>query len=65
MNLVFNNAGDVNGDGYPDFLLHFRTQDTGIEFGDTEACLTASLIGGGSFTSCDPIITVPLNAIAP
>jgi hypothetical protein len=28
---------DTNGDGKPDLLLHFKTQDTGIQCGDTSA----------------------------
>jgi hypothetical protein len=31
---------DVNGDGYLDLVMHFKVKDTGIEPGDTEACLT-------------------------
>jgi hypothetical protein len=30
---------DVNGDGFPDMVLHFRTEDTGIECGDTDETL--------------------------
>ncbi len=33
---------DVNEDGKPDLLLHFRLSQTGIDPGDTLACLTGS-----------------------
>lgn len=57
--------GDYNNDGYPDLLVHFRTQETGIKFGDIEACLSASLQGGGSFYACDSIVTVPVQQVGP
>jgi len=50
---------DVNGDGYVDLVLHFPTQETGIQSGDTEACLTADLNDGCSLSACDNIRTVP------
>ena len=46
---------DVNNDGFDDLISHFRTQRTGISVGDTEACLTADLTGGGSIIGCDSI----------
>jgi hypothetical protein len=55
---------DINEDGLTDLMLHFRTQETGIHAGDTEACLTGDFLGGGSFTACDNIITVPVEGIA-
>jgi len=33
---------DVNGDGFDDMVFHFKTQDTGIVCGDTDASLTGS-----------------------
>jgi len=32
-------AQDVNGDGYPDLMCHFRTQDAGFQVGHTEGTL--------------------------
>ncbi len=48
---------DVDGDGDVDFMLHFRTQETGIQPGDTEACLTAQTFEGQAIVGCDVITT--------
>lgn len=48
---------DVDGDGVDDLVLRFRTQETGIDPGDTEACLTGSLFEGTSIEGCDSIRT--------
>jgi len=56
----FPHLSDVNGDGLLDLVSHYRTQDTGIVFGDTEACLTGDLIDAGNpFEACDDIRTFP------
>jgi hypothetical protein len=52
---------DVDGDGYLDLLLHFRTQDTGIAPGDTEACLIGQSYDGVPIMGCDSVRTVPPN----
>ena len=49
---------DVNGDGFTDLVSHYRTQDTGIAKGDTEACLTGETTGGVAISGCDAIKTV-------
>jgi hypothetical protein len=49
---------DVDGDGVPDMMLHFKTQETGIQCGDTEATLTGETFGGEKFMGTDSIQTV-------
>ena len=48
---------DVNGDGRPDLLLHYETSQTGIELGDTQACLTGETFDGVEVEGCDAITT--------
>ncbi|HEX6386458.1 MAG TPA: hypothetical protein VF177_17440 [Anaerolineae bacterium] len=49
---------DVDGDGSLDLLLHFHTQDTGIECGDTVAYLTGRTFRGQAIVGSDSITTV-------
>jgi hypothetical protein len=50
-------SADVNTDGKLDLLLHFETQQTGIDAGDTSACLTGRTVDGSSIEGCDSIVT--------
>lgn len=48
---------DINGDGQPDLLLRFKTRETGIDPGDTQACLTGTTFSDASLEGCDSIKT--------
>jgi len=45
---------DVNGDGFLDLVAKFKSKETGIAFGDTEACLSGEL-DGTPFEACDSV----------
>jgi hypothetical protein len=49
---------DVDYDGDLDLLLHFRTQETGIQCGDSDATLTGTTWDGTSVTGTDSVNTV-------
>jgi hypothetical protein len=48
---------DVNGDGRKDLLSYYRTQETGISVGDTDACLNGETSNGIPFEGCDAVTT--------
>jgi hypothetical protein len=45
---------DVNKDGYTDLVSHYDVQESGIQSGDTSACLQGQ-IAGTPFMACDSI----------
>jgi uncharacterized delta-60 repeat protein len=49
---------DVNADGRLDLLLFFETWQTGIDPGDTQACLTGKTFSGVGVEGCDSIATL-------
>ena len=49
---------DVNDDGFMDMVLHFKTQKTGIDCGDTEATLVGQIMDGTLITGTDAVKTV-------
>jgi len=48
----------VNGDGQPDLILHFRTQETGIQCWETSVSLTGETFDGQAIQGADAIQTV-------
>ena len=50
---------DVNGDGFPDLLLHFQTTETGIACGETSASLTGQIFVGQAIQGEDTVRPVP------
>jgi hypothetical protein len=54
---------DADGDGDIDMVLHFKTQDTGIEAGDTEATLTGQTLDGNNIEGTDTVrIVQPMGS---
>jgi hypothetical protein len=49
----------LNDDGLTVLLSHYRTQETGIAFGETKACVTGETFNGIPFEGCDSVRTVP------
>lgn len=52
---------DVDHDGDDDMVLHFETDETGIECGDTEATLEGKTEAGDKFSASDSVLTVGCN----
>ena len=50
---------DIDNDGDTDLVLHFKTQETGIQDTDTQACLTGITLSGVPIQGCNSIQIVP------
>jgi len=46
---------DVNVDGFTDLVSHYPTQETGLQVGDTEACITGETLDGIPIEGCDAV----------
>jgi hypothetical protein len=53
------NAGghqeDLNHDGLTDLVSHYRTDETGIAFGNVEVCVTGEKLDGTPFEGCSSV----------
>jgi hypothetical protein len=47
----------VNGDGHTDLVTFYRTRETGIADGDSQACLRGATVSGILFEGCDAVET--------
>jgi uncharacterized delta-60 repeat protein len=56
--MTYQSLQDVDGDVRLDLLLHFDTKQTGIDLGDTQACLTGRTSTGLTVEGCDSIKTI-------
>ncbi len=54
-------VADVDGDGYDDLFCHHPVPESGIAYGDVEACVTGETYDGVPFEGCAPVVTVPLS----
>jgi hypothetical protein len=46
---------EVNGDGFTNLVSHYRAEDSRVEAGDTEVCITGKTLDRAAFKGCDPI----------
>ena len=50
---------DMNHDRVPDLLLQFNTEESGIDPGDSQACLTGRTLDGTPIAGCATIVGIP------
>ena len=51
----YDHLQDVNYDGHVDLVSHYRQKETGLQSGDTEACITGATTGGTPIEGCDAV----------
>jgi hypothetical protein len=56
---------DVDADGFEDLVLDFRTEETGIAFGDTEACMLGETWDTVPIGGCDAVNVLGPDFTAP
>lgn len=54
----------MNGDGLGDLVLHFRTEQTGVQCGDTSVSITGATVSGVPILGSDSITTVGCKPVA-
>ncbi len=50
---------DLNRDDFIDLIAYFRSAESAIAIGDTEACLRGETFDGAPFEGCDAVWTMP------
>jgi hypothetical protein len=48
---------DLDEDGFPDMVVYFRIEETGISVGDDQACLSGEMMDTTPFVTCGAIVT--------
>ena len=46
---------DANGDGLTDLVSHYVQKQAGLAVGDTQACITGTLLDGTPISGCDSV----------
>jgi hypothetical protein len=49
---------DIDSDDFDDLVVHFRLEESGIQLGQTQACVTGELLDGATIQGCDAIAVV-------
>ena len=55
----------MNDDGLTDWVSHYWIDETGVAFGDWEACVKGETLDGTPFEGCDAVAVVTPRGSAP